>query len=235
MTTLPSWLETIAVFDTETTGLDLREARIVTAAVGLLHSDGSISPESKEWLADPGIPIPEQASNVHGITDEFARANGRPAAEVVAEVLSTLREHLANGVPVIAYNAPYDFTILHYEAVRHGLEPLVHPFPILDPLVLDKKFDKYRKGKRQLFMTCEVYGVALDDAHTATADAVAAGRVLQAIAGKFPAEFEAGANALHQAQILWSDEQSLDFERFMRGAGKPDFTAQLGWPLKTFD
>jgi DNA polymerase-3 subunit epsilon len=229
---VPEWANRIVVFDTETTGLDLREARIVTACVVELDGAGQIVGKNEEWLANPGIEIPSQASNVHGVTTEFAMQNGRDAKEVVSEILEAIRSYLNQGVPVVAYNAPYDFTILHFEALRHGLEPLSNPKPILDPLVIDKWVDKYRKGKRKLEVTAEVYGVALDDAHNATADAVASGRVLQAIVRKFPAQFAVSLEELHQIQISQSKNQEADFADYMRRSVNPDFQPNYGWPLK---
>ena len=76
------WSDTLAVFDTETTGLDTRSSRIVTAFVGLIDAQGN-TVEAASWLANPGVPIPQQASDVHGITDEIATRDGRPAHEVV--------------------------------------------------------------------------------------------------------------------------------------------------------
>jgi DNA polymerase-3 subunit epsilon len=71
---LPEWAKKpIAVFDLETTGLDHRTSRIVTACAALLNPDGSISGNDVEWLANPGIPIPAEATAVHGITDEIAQ------------------------------------------------------------------------------------------------------------------------------------------------------------------
>jgi DNA polymerase-3 subunit epsilon len=228
----PDWAKRIVVFDTETTGLDLREARIVTACVVELDETGAIVGKNEEWLANPEIEIPVQASNVHGVTTEFAQQNGRLAKEVVSEILEALRGYLDAGVPVVAYNAPYDFTILHFEALRHGLEPLKDPRPVLDPLVLDKWADKYRKGKRKLEVTAEVYGVALSDAHNATADAVASGRVLQAIVRKFPQLFNISVDELHQLQISQSKNQEADFADYMRRSVNPDFQPNYGWPLK---
>jgi DNA polymerase-3 subunit epsilon len=132
---------------------------------------------------------------------------------------------------VVAYNAPYDFTILHYEALRHGLEPLKLG-SVIDPLVIDKFKDKYRKGKRRLENAAEFYQVPLDDAHNATADAVAAGRVAQAIARRWASELPATAAELHDAQVQWSAAIDADFESYMRRSVNPDFTATRGWPLK---
>ncbi len=228
---LPDWASRVAVFDLETTGLDLNEARIVTACVVLLDAEGRIISEEREWLANPGVPIPVAASNVHGITEEFARLNGAPAAEVVAEVLNTLRAYLAEGIPVVAYNAPYDFTILRAEALRHALEPLDSPMPILDPLVLDKTFERYRGGKRNLETVAALYGVELSDAHNATADAVAAGRVLQAIARKYSEKLPTDIFEVHQQQVAWSEASDSSYESFRRRT-VPEFTVVRGWPTK---
>jgi DNA polymerase-3 subunit epsilon len=228
---LPDWATQIAVFDLETTGLDLTDARIVTACAVELNAAGEIVGTNSEWLANPGIEIPTQASDVHGVTTEIAVRDGRPADLVVGELLETLRSFFARGLPVVAYNAPYDFTILHYEALRHGLEPLKLG-SVIDPLVIDKFKDKYRKGKRRLENAAEFYKVALDDAHNATADAVAAGRIAQAIARRWADELPASAQELHDAQVGWSETLDADFEAYMRKSVNPDFTATRGWPLK---
>lgn len=226
---LPEWGKNIAVFDLETTGLDLTDARIVTACAVELDATGNIVGRDLEWLANPVIPIPDVAASVHGVTTEYAREHGRDAKEVVGEIVSTLRGYFERGIPVVAYNAPYDFTILFHEAVRHGIEPIAEPSPVIDPLVLDKHFDKYRSGKRRLENAAQHYGVALTDAHNATADAVAAGRVAQAIFAKYP--MPENVSELHAAQVNWSKEQDISFADFMVSKD-PTFKANIGWPLK---
>lgn len=116
---LPAWLTRVAVFDLETTGVDVTRDRIVTAHVGVLDGHGR-QIAARTWLADPGIPIPEGASAVHGISTEHARQNGRPAACVVTEVTAALRSLLGQGVPVVAYNASYDLSLLAHEARRQA-------------------------------------------------------------------------------------------------------------------
>ncbi len=228
---LPEWAKKLAVFDLETTGLDLREARIVTACATTIDENGQIIGDEIEWLADPGIEIPAMAASVHGVTTEKARAEGRPAAEVVAEIVGKLRSFFEAGIPVVAYNAPYDFTILREEAKRHGIEPLNNPMPVVDPLVIDKFLDRYRSGKRRLEITAEFYGVELLDAHNATADAVAAGRVAQAVARKFSDRLSIDAATLHSLQVGWSKDLDESFARFMTEKD-PTFKASIGWPEK---
>lgn len=229
---LPEWAKKpIAVFDLETTGLDHRTSRIVTACAALLNPDGSVNGADVEWLANPGIPIPAEATAVHGITDEIAQSQGQELSSVVSSIIETLSGYFERGIPVVAYNAPYDFTILRQHAEDFGIAWPENPAPILDPLVLDKKLVQFRKGKRRLEIVAGYYNVNLDDAHNATADAIAAGHLAQAMAAKFPAELDVPLAQLHASQIAWSREQDESFASFMRGIN-PDFKPTFGWPEK---
>lgn len=222
-----AWFDRLGVFDLETTGIDVETSRIVSAYVGVIDEVGTAKGVS--WLADPGVEIPPQASAVHGITTERARAEGRPAAEVVAEIIAVLRALLAQEVPLTIYNAPYDLSLLNREALRYGIEPLADPGPIIDPLVLDKAMDTYRKGKRTLEVAAGVYGVDLTDAHDATADAVAAGRVAQAIGRKYLVELGHDLFELHRRQAVWCADQAASFQEFRRRTN-PDFESSGAWP-----
>ena len=228
--TLPAWATRLAVFDLETTGIDVETSRIVTANVSILDDRGQVL-DRHDWIADPGVEIPEGASAVHGITTEQARSVGRRAADVVDEVVSALRSVLADAYAVVVYNAPYDFTLLDRECTRHGIRPLGAPGAVVDPLVIDRRVDRYRKGKRTLTAASAHYGVTLVDAHNAGADAVAAGRVALALAERYADDLAFDAVALHRAQVDWHDEQCASFEDYMRTRHDPQFTARRGWPL----
>jgi DNA polymerase-3 subunit epsilon len=225
------WHDELGVFDLETTGVDVGTSRIVSAHVGVLDADGGIT-ERLDWLVDPGIEIPEAATAVHGITTERARAEGRNAHDAVREIVAALSTLLRRGIPVVAYNAPYDFSLLEREALRHGIAPLRDPSPIVDPLVIDKAVDKYRKGKRTLTLTADHYGVPLLDAHDAGADAIAAGRVAQAIARAFPVELSMDVRELHLKQVTWCREQAEDFQAYIRRVKDPLFIADGAWPRR---
>ncbi|TBN56671.1 3'-5' exonuclease [Glaciihabitans arcticus] len=225
------WFESLGVFDLETTGIDVETSRIVSAHVGVINGLGEVV-EQTDWLADPGIEIPFQASAVHGITTERARAEGRAAAEVVAEIVESLRELFARGIPVTIYNAPYDLTLLHREALRYGITPLDGPLPVIDPLVLDKAVDRFRKGKRTLEAAAEFYGVTLTEAHDAGADALAAGRLAQALVRRYPEQLDIDVADLHGLQVGWCADQSGSFQEYMRRVKDPSFTAHGGWPVR---
>lgn len=228
---LPHWITRVGVFDLETTGVDVENDRVVTAHVGLLDADGR-EIAARDWLADPGIPIPEGATAIHGVTTERARRLGRPAGEVVGQVTAALRSLLSQGVPVVAYNAAYDFSLLAHEAHRHGIEALTNPAPIIDPLVIDKAYDRYRPGKRTLQVVASLYAVQLEDAHEAAADAVAAGRVAQALARQFV--LPETLDELHTRQVGWARSQAASLTEYFIRIGRLDPEDRLDgtWPVR---
>jgi DNA polymerase-3 subunit epsilon len=227
-----TWDGPLGVFDLETTGVDTDTARIVSACIAVLDADGAVTARW-DWLIDPGIEVPAGASAVHGITTDRARAEGRPAEVAIAEISQTLRVLLAQGVPLTVYNAPYDLTLLDRECRRHDVAPLEAPAPVVDPLVIDKAVDRYRKGKRTLEVTAERYGVALEGAHDAGADAIAAGRVAQALGRAFPEELGDSAADLHGRQEIWYVEQARSFEEYVRTKpGREAYVADRSWPVR---
>ena len=229
----PTWSRAIGVFDLETTGVDVAQDRIVTAHVGLLDGSGGVR-RSRGWLADPGVDIPEGAAAIHGVTTARARAEGRPAHEVVAEVVAALRSIFEAGIPVVAYNAPFDFSLLKHEAIRHGVAPILEPAPVIDPLVMDKAYDRYRPGKRTLAVVAAHYAVPLDGAHDASADAIAAGRVAQALAERFATRLPPTATELHTRQIAWARAQAASLTDYFVQIGRLDPGDRLdgGWPIR---
>jgi DNA polymerase-3 subunit epsilon len=238
----------LVAFDLESTGVNVEEARIVTAAIA--SCGGGLETQTLTLLADPGVEIPEEASAVHGITTERARAEGKPAASVVSAIVSTLRAYTASGAPIVAFNARFDLTILDREARRHGIPPL-DVRRVVDPLVLDKHLHRYRKGSRKLDAQALHYGAQLDTAHDAAADAIAAarvawcigkrGEVVRSVRNRTEAiekamlvkEWEAvrhDIDALHPAQMRWAAQQAESLEAYFRGQGK-DEHVERAWPV----
>lgn len=232
-----SWhLGRLAGFDLESTGVDVEQDRIVTACV--VHCGGKQPTQPFNWMADPGVEIPEGAAKVHGITTERARAEGRPAAEVVEQVVAALAESVAEGLPVVAMNASFDLTMLDREARRYGVQPLTdivgEGLRVIDPRVLDKQVDQRRKGQRTLTALCQHYQVPLDGAHSADADAIAACRVAWRLGSTVPQLGEMSIDDLHQAQIKWAESQGRSLAAyFRRTPGKEAWAdgVRTEWPL----
>lgn len=224
--TAPWWERPLAGFDLETTGPDPETARIVTACVVI--DDPGQDPTASTWLVDPGTEIPAAATAVHGITTAQAR-QGQPAADAVQSIITQLTLAIDGGHPVVAFNAAFDFTVLDREARRYGLEPLT-PHPVIDPFVLDKQVDRYRRGGRKLIDVAAVYGVDLVDAHTADADALAAVRVARAIGAREPHPPN-DAHVLHAGQIVWRAEQCASLEDYFRRTKDPTTVIARAWPV----
>jgi len=181
---------------------------------------------------NPGIPIPESATSVHGVTDEQA-ATGLPPEQALSEIDSALQSYWAKGIPVTGFNVSYDLTLLDRELRRHLGRPLTIAGPVLDGLVLDKAVDKYRRGSRKLTSVCEHYGVALDNAHAADADALAASLVTREIVNNHLAGF--GLSDLHDRQVLWFKDQRRSFISYLARKGEVPSDTNTAWPVAPFD
>ena len=226
---LPEWSKKIVGFDLETTGLDLASSRIVTASIVEIDAAGD-QVFAKDWLVNPGIDIPVEASAVHGVTTEMAQSQGVSPELALTEIAEILGSYFLSGTAVVAFNAPYDFTIFRNELLRNGLQTLVAK-PVIDPLVMDKRFVKMRRGKRTLGILCGHYSIELLNAHQSSADALAAVRLAQQQARVFAKEIERDVYTLHDQQVVWSKEQDESFAVFMADKN-PNFKLVPGWPEK---
>lgn len=225
-------------WDTETTGVSVHEDRIVTASVVLVDPNGDLV-EHWEWLINPGIDIAEGASAVHGITNEVAQESGVDPMMAVYEIASVVSHYMRNKVPTVAYNGSFDFSLLNAECKRHLGYDFYQFFPnrelppyIIDPYVMDKRLNKYRKGSRTLTATAEVYGIDLENAHASYDDCVAAVGVARALWDKFPVLSEGEFEGLFEQQQKWYREQQEGLARYFEQKGEPKDINTL-WPIST--
>ncbi|MCB0831572.1 MAG: 3'-5' exonuclease [Solirubrobacterales bacterium] len=227
----------LAAFDIETTGTDIENDRIVTAAVSVVG--GGEDTFSRNWLVDPGVPIPAEATEVHKITNETVRREGVAAVEATEEITRLLADSLAREIPVVAFNARFDLTILDREARRHGLEPLADRVGgpdgllVIDPYVLDKHVVVKRYGRRTLGVLCEAYDVPLSEAHAADADALAAARLAWRLGKNFDELQGLDLFELHENQIQWAAEQARDLQAYFAKNGRDEYI-EGAWPVVPF-
>ncbi|WKE58118.1 3'-5' exonuclease [Corynebacterium tuberculostearicum] len=211
-------------FDLETTSANPKQARIVTSA--LVRIDGR-DVQKIEHLADPGIEIPQEATNVHGITTEKARAEGRPHEVVLKETVEAIKAAWEDGLTLIVYNAAFDLTVL-----RSLTGDFTVTGPVYDPYVIDRVSDKWRKGKRTLGAVCEHYGVELGNAHEATADALAAARVAwKQVRQHYPNLAQMEENELMEFQAVKWYEDRVAFKKYLEGKGRDASDVSTAWPL----
>lgn len=222
----------LSPFDLESTGVDRREARIVTGYVATIlgRDAGRAVRPGAHVLLNPGVPIPPEATKVHGVTDEEAQAKGWPPREGVDSLAEAVSRSLLAHIPVVGFNLAYDFGLLHHECLRWDLPTVGERLgftrdamvgPVVDAHVLDKFVDPYRKGSRKLDDSkgpgvATHYGVPLDNAHAADADAIASVRVAVAIAERNPGIANMSLIDLHRAQKTWRADQMVSLQRYFR-------------------
>ncbi len=170
----------LVFFDIESTGTDPQNDRIIEIYFHKCFPDGSNS--SHLLLLNPQIPIPMEASAIHGITDEMVRE--QPNFQQKADfILSIVRDADLSGYNVMAFDVP----LLYEEFVRAGIsEPFLPDLAILDAFKIFIMMER-RDLRSALKFYC---GESLDNAHSAKADTIASHDVLlkQIEKYKFPNE-----------------------------------------------
>lgn len=174
---MASFDDRLLVFDTETTGTDPASDRIVE--LGACYFEGRRYAERRRNLVDPGVPIPEEASAIHGITD--AHVAGKPRfEELAARFVAHLDGSAKGGArPMLSgYNArAFDVPLLNAELERAGLHARIDLDEVHDPFIF-VRWHLRSLRKRNLSSACAHFGITLDQAHSAAADARATGELL---------------------------------------------------------
>jgi DNA polymerase-3 subunit epsilon len=166
LATLPALL-----VDTETTGLDVAGARIVSLA-GLPHHGGT--PDDMpplDLLLHPGIRIPKSSTAIHGIDDHMV------ATAPTLGLLWGNIQHAWQGRVLVGHNIGYDIAVLQHEAARHHL-PFHSPPGALDLGLLYAGL-KPRVTHLTLERIAEDFAVPLEGRHSAAGDAQTAAGIWQ--------------------------------------------------------
>lgn len=235
----PWWEGPLLAFDTETTGPDPKEARLVSATCDLYGPGDDEPVESLRLIVNPGVPIPAEAAEVHGITDEVAQLDGIDPRTATSRLMHALIDAFSRRIPVVAYNAAYDFTVVQREADRHLGATFKVMGPVIDPMVLDKAVDPYVKGsnQRRLGPTCERYGIDIVDWHDATADARAAVLIARAIGAKHARRLPDDLGALWTFQRRARRDQAQSLTDYFARVGKTEddgspIVVDPSWPVQ---
>lgn len=215
--------------DFETTGIDPLVDQPVQVAIVTSMPSGVTSTEV--FLVDPGREIPEAAVAIHGITTERARLEGRCLEEAARRVHAAMVQAVTEAVPVVAMNARFDLTIAETLFRSFGLRPLEWR-AVIDPLVLDRHLDRYRKGKRRLDALCSHYRIVLAQAHDAASDAGAAVELTRQIACCFPSCGRTSPEKLTKLQAGWHRQWAEHYDRWRRSQGMDGLSPEeFSWPL----
>ena len=165
----------LVFFDLETTGLDVRNDRILELALIKITPQGDVVERVRRF--NPEVPIPPEATAIHGITDEDVanEAPFRARAKSLAEVL--------DGCDLSGFNIRrFDVHMLIAEFKRCAI-----PFDIENRRVLDVQNIFHREERRDLSAAARFYlGREHEEAHTALGDIRTSAAVLSAQLERYP-------------------------------------------------
>jgi len=197
---------TLIGFDTETTGLSTTEDRIFE--IGLTTFESGKLIDTYGQMIDPMRELSKTTVEKTGVNQEDLV--GKPHfAAVVEEILNRIR-----GGVIVGYNLlSFDLPILAEELGRLNLEmPEIRP---IDALVFARELVK--KGRHRLTDMVRHYGLTMDTAHRATADADATVRLLLAMAPDLPPELD----DLLVLQKQWQEEFLARKATWRKGRDRP--------------
>ena len=159
----------IAFFDLESTGVDVSKDRIVEISIQKLMPNGEKQTFTKR--VNPEMPIPIEASEVHGIYD-FDVLNEKTWKEIAPEVVEFIGD-----ADLAGYNSNrFDIPMLMEELLRVEVE-----LDMTDRKRIDVQNIFYKQEKRTLEAALQFYcGKTLENAHSAEADTTATMDVLLA-------------------------------------------------------
>lgn len=177
----------IVFFDLETTGVNVASDRIVEISALKINVDGS--KELKTTRINPTIPIPAQASAVHGIFDEDVKD---------APLFKQLAKSLANfidGCDLAGYNSnKFDVPLLAEEFLRVEVD-----FDIKDRRLIDVQNIFHQMEQRTLAAAYKFYcNRTLENAHSAEADTTATWEILEAQLERYSDTLKNDMQFLHE-------------------------------------
>lgn len=169
----------LVVFDLETTGVQITRDRIVEISILKVHPDGL--QETRTRRINPGMPIPAEASAVHGITDEDVAD-----CPVFSQVAKSLYEWIED-CDIAGFNSNrFDVPMLVEEFLRAGI-----PVDFSQRHFVDVQTIYHKLERRTLEAAYKFYcGKTLENAHSAEADTLATFEVLEAQISHYPEELE---------------------------------------------
>ncbi len=175
----------LAFFDLETTGVNVAEDRIVEISIIKLNPD--LSEEVLTLLVNPGMPIPKESSDIHGITDEKV-ANSPLFKEIATQIKEFIGNSDLSGFNCLRFDVP----LLMEEFLRNDED-----FNMKNRKVVDVQNIFHKLEQRTLVAAYKFYcNGDLTNAHSAEADTRATMEVLLAQVEKYD-ELEEEVEALH--------------------------------------
>jgi DNA polymerase-3 subunit epsilon len=222
-------------FDLETTGVSsFRDSPVSYGFVEHRRDANGTLTLSEGAYVNPGVSIPAGASAIHGITDEMV-ADAPLLVETIEYLAEKISSIWSEGGVIVGMNVGYDLTMVDVLCRRlelPALEERSSVGPVMDILVLDRHFDKWRKGKRKLTDLSNHYGVTLGSAHIASADAEASLEVFEAMLVKYPEIARIPLTQINTTLRAWYQEWLASFSRYLEKKGEAAINlGRYDWPI----
>ncbi|MGL4992569.1 MAG: exonuclease domain-containing protein [Bacteroidales bacterium] len=162
-------------FDIEATGINITSDRIVEICYVKVFPNGEH--EIKTRRLNPEMPIPAQATEIHGISDEDVK--DCPTFKCVAKSLAQQLE----GCDLAGYNSNrFDVPMLAEEFLRAGVDIDLSKRKMIDVQTIFHKMEQRTLAAAYKFY-CQK---ELVDAHSAEADTLATYEILKAQLDRYP-------------------------------------------------
>jgi len=208
----------ICFFDLETTGTNIAKDRIVEIAI--LKVFPNHNKESFTLRVNPGVPIPKEVSEIHGIYDEDV-ADEPHFKELALKIFNFIKDSDLAG-----YNSNrFDIPLLAEEMLRAEVD-----FDMKNAVKIDVQTIFHKKEKRTLGAAYKFYcDKDLTDAHTAEADTKATYEVLKSQLDRYEdlenntkwlAEFSAHKKFADFAGMVQYDKNGIEVFGFGKHKGK---------------
>lgn len=188
----------VAFIDLETTGVNLSTDRIVEIAIVKLLPDGSR--QTKRKIINPQMPIPAQASEIHGITDDMVKD-----APTFKQAANEVKQFL-EGCDLGGYNSNrFDIPMLMEEFLRAELD-----VDLSNRKMIDVQHIFYQMEPRTLSAAYKFFcSKELTNAHSAEVDINATIEVLEAQLQRYP---QLG-NTVESVLKTIGEEKLVDYAR----------------------
>ena len=190
----------ICFFDLETTGINVAKDRIVEISILKVYPNGN--KESKTWLVNPEMQIPDEVIAIHGISNE------KVANEPTFKMLSKEIYNLIKDSDLGGFNSDrFDIPLLAEEMLRADID-----FDMKNMVSIDVQTIFHKMEKRTLEAAYKFYcNKELVDAHSAEADTVATYEVLLSQLDRYP-ELE---NSVKKLAEFSTHKKTVDFAGFI--------------------
>jgi DNA polymerase-3 subunit epsilon len=191
----------IVFFDLETTGVNISKDRIVEISVLKVFPNGN--KESKTWLVNPEMDIPEHVTAIHGITNE--KVQNEPTFKQLASQVNQIMK----GCDLSGFNSNrFDIPLLAEEMLRADID-----FDMKNRVAVDVQVIFHKKEERTLGAGYKFYcNKTLENAHSAQADTEATYEILKAQLDKYD-DLENSIDFLHKFS---THSERADFAGFIQ-------------------